>query len=315
MLKFVLRRGMEGVVVMFFVTIITFLLVNLAPGGPAIMMRMDMTEDQRQALARRLDLDRPLHVRYATWLGNAVRGDLGRSVNDGRHVSALIAQRLPVTLTLAAWSLAVAVIVGIPLGVAAAVRRNGPVDYAASFVSVIGLAIPSFWFAILLIMLFSVTLNWLPSSGMRTVGMGFDVVDRLRYLVLPVTVLATSALPFMVRYTRSAMLGVIAEDYVRTARAKGVGEGRVYFVHAFRNALIPVVTQVGLLTARLIGGAVVTETIFGWPGLGRLAVEASSGRDFTVIMGLTIVIAAIVVTVNLLVDIAYGLIDPRIRHA
>jgi peptide/nickel transport system permease protein len=315
MLKFVLRRGMEGVVVMFFVTIITFLLVNLAPGGPAIMMRMDMTEDQRQALARRLDLDRPLHVRYVTWLGNAVRGDLGRSVNDGRHVSALIAQRLPVTLTLAAWSLAVAVILGIPLGVAAAVRRNGPVDYAASFVSVIGLAIPSFWFAILLIMLFSVTLNWLPSSGMRTVGMGFDVVDRLRYLVLPVTVLATSALPFMVRYTRSAMLGVIAEDYVRTARAKGVGEGRVYFVHAFRNALIPVVTQVGLLTARLIGGAVVTETIFGWPGLGRLAVEASSGRDFTVIMGLTIVIAAIVVTVNLLVDIAYGLIDPRIRHA
>jgi peptide/nickel transport system permease protein len=315
MLKFVLRRGMEGVVVMFFVTIITFLLVNLAPGGPAIMMRMDMTEDQRQALARRLDLDRPLHVRYVTWLGNAVRGDLGRSVNDGRHVSALIAQRLPVTLTLAAWSLAVAVILGIPLGVAAAVRRNGPVDYAASFISVIGLAIPSFWFAILLIMLFSVTLNWLPSSGMRTVGMGFDVVDRLRYLVLPVTVLATSALPFMVRYTRSAMLGVIAEDYVRTARAKGVGEGRVYFVHAFRNALIPVVTQVGLLTARLIGGAVVTETIFGWPGLGRLAVEASSGRDFTVIMGLTIVIAAIVVTVNLLVDIAYGLIDPRIRHA
>lgn len=300
---------------MFFVTIITFLLVNLAPGGPAIMMRMDMTEDERQALARRLDLDRPLHVRYATWLGGALRGDLGRSVNDGRSVSALIAQRLPVTLTLAAWSLAVAVLLGIPLGVAAAVRRNGPVDYAASFVSVIGLAIPSFWFAILLIMLFSVTLNWLPSSGMRTIGMGFDVVDRLRHLVLPVVVLATSALPFMVRYTRSAMLGVIAEDYVRTARAKGVGEGRVHFVHAFRNALIPVVTQVGLLTARLIGGAVVTETIFGWPGLGRLAVEASSGRDYTVIMGLTIVIAAIVVTVNLLVDVAYGLIDPRIRHA
>lgn len=315
MLKFVLRRGMEGVVVMFFVTIITFLLVNLAPGGPAVMMRMDMTEDERQALARRLDLDRPLHVRYATWLGGALRGDLGRSVNDGRSVSDLIAQRLPVTLTLAAWSLAVAVLLGIPLGVAAAVRRNGPVDYAASFVSVIGLAIPSFWFAILLIMLFSVTLNWLPSSGMRTIGMGFDVVDRLRHLVLPVVVLATSALPFMVRYTRSAMLGVIAEDYVRTARAKGVGEGRVQFVHAFRNALIPVVTQVGLLTARLIGGAVVTETIFGWPGLGRLAVEASSGRDFTVILGLTIVIAAIVVTVNLLVDVAYGLIDPRIRHA
>jgi len=276
---------------------------------------MDMTEDQRQALARRLDLDRPLHLRYATWLGGALRGDLGRSVNDGRSVSALIAQRLPVTLTLAAWSLAVAVLLGIPLGVAAAVRRNGPVDYAASFVSVIGLAIPSFWFAILLIMLFSVTLNWLPSSGMRTIGMGFDVVDRLRHLVLPVVVLATSALPFMVRYTRSAMLGVIAEDYVRTARAKGVGEGRVHFVHAFRNALIPVVTQVGLLTARLIGGAVVTETIFGWPGMGRLAVEASSGRDYTVIMGLTIVIAAIVVTVNLLVDVAYGLIDPRIRHA
>jgi peptide/nickel transport system permease protein len=306
---------MEGVVVMFFVTIITFLLVNLAPGGPAVMMRMDMTEDQREALAKRLDLDRPLHLRYATWLGGALRGDLGRSVNDGRSVSALIAQRLPVTLTLAVWSLAVAVLLGIPLGVAAAVRRNGPVDYAASFVSVIGLAIPSFWFAILLIMLFSVTLNWLPSSGMRTIGMGFDVVDRLRHLVLPVTVLATSALPFMVRYTRSAMLGVIAEDYVRTARAKGVGEGRVQFVHAFRNALIPVVTQVGLLSARLIGGAVVTETIFGWPGLGRLAVEASSGRDYTVIMGLTIVIAAIVVTVNLLVDVAYGLIDPRIRHA
>ena len=300
---------------MFLVTIITFFLVNLAPGGPAIMMRMDMTADQRDALARRLNLDQPLHERYVTWLGGALRGDLGRSVNDGRSVNQIVAQRLPVTLNLTFWSLLAAVVIGVPLGVVAAVRRNGALDYIASIVSVLGLAIPSFWFAILLILLFSVTLGWLPSSGMRTVGVGFDVVDRVRYMVLPVTVLATSALPFMVRYTRSAMLSVIAEDYVRTARAKGARERTVYFVHAFRNALIPVVTQIGLLIARLIGGAVVTETIFGWPGMGRLAVEASNGRDFTVIMGLTVVIAAVVIVVNLLVDVAYGLIDPRVRHA
>jgi len=302
-------------IVMFLVTIITFFLVNLAPGGPAIMMRMDMTTDQRDALSRRLNLDQPLHERYVTWLGGAVRGDLGRSVNDGRSVNQIVAQRLPVTLNLTFWSLLAAVVVGVPLGIVAAVRRNGALDYIASIVSVLGLAIPSFWFAILLILLFSVTLGWLPSSGMRTVGVGFDVIDRARYMILPVTVLATSALPFMVRYTRSAMLSVIAEDYVRTARAKGARERTVYFVHAFRNALIPVVTQIGLLIARLIGGAVVTETIFGWPGMGRLAVEASNGRDFTVIMGLTVVIAAVVIVVNLLVDVAYGLIDPRVRHA
>jgi len=314
-LSFFLRRAGEGVIVMLFVTIITFFLVNLAPGGPAVMMRMDMTAEQRDALARRLNLDQPVHLRYASWFGNAIRGDLGRSVNDNRRVNEIIGQRLPVTLNLTFWSLLVAVAIGVPLGVAAAVWRNGPVDYAASVLSVLGLAIPSFWFALLLILLFSVTLGWLPSSGMRSVGVGFDVVDRARYMVLPVTVLATSALPFMVRYTRSAMLSVIAEDYVRTARAKGVRERGVYFVHAFRNALIPVVTQVGLLIARLIGGAVVTETIFGWPGMGRLAVEASNGRDFTVIMGLTVVIASVVIVTNLLVDLAYGLIDPRVRHA
>jgi peptide/nickel transport system permease protein len=309
------RRAGEGIIVLLFVTIITFLLVNLAPGGPAILMRMDMTTEQRDALTRRLALDRPLHQRYAEWLTRAARGDLGRSVNDNRQVSVIIAQRLPVTLNLTFWSLLVAVAVGIPLGMVAAVKRNGPIDYAASVISVLGLAIPSFWFAILLIMLFSVTLGWLPSSGMRTTGIGFDLADRARHMVMPVTVLATSALPFMVRYTRSAMLGVIAEDYVRTARAKGASERVVHVVHAFRNALITVVTQVGLLIARLIGGAVVTETIFGWPGMGRLAVEASNGRDFTVIMGLTVVIAAVVVVTNLLVDVAYGLIDPRVRHA
>jgi peptide/nickel transport system permease protein len=302
-------------IVMLFVTIITFFLVNLAPGGPAVMMRMDMTDVQREAIARRLDLDRPVPVRYLAWLGDAVRGDLGNSVNDNRPVSEIIAQRLPVTLNLTFWSLLVAVAIGVPLGVAAAVHRNGPIDYVASVVSVLGLAIPSFWFAILLILFFSVQLGWLPSSGMRTVGVSFDVIDRARYMVMPVTVLATSALPFMVRFTRSSMLNVISEDYVRTARAKGVPERSVRFVHAFRNAMIPIVTQVGLLIARLIGGAVVTETIFGWAGMGRLAVEASNGRDFTVIMGLTIVIAAVVILVNLVVDLAYGLIDPRVRHA
>ena len=315
MLSFFLRRLGEGMIVMLFVTIITFFLVNLAPGGPAIMMRMDMTSEQREALSRRLNLDQPLPVRYVTWLGDALRGDLGNSVNDSRPVREIVSQRLPVTLNLTFWSLLVAVAIGVPLGIAAAVHRNETIDYVASVVSVLGLAIPSFWFAILLILLFSVQLGWLPSSGMRTVGVGFDVVDRARYMIMPVTVLATSALPFMVRFTRSSMLNVIAEDYVRTARAKGVRERTVQFVHAFRNALIPIVTQIGLLIARLIGGAVVTETIFGWAGMGRLAVEASNGRDFTVIMGLTVVIASVVILVNLLVDLAYGLIDPRVRHA
>ncbi|MBO8142218.1 MAG: ABC transporter permease [Firmicutes bacterium] len=299
---------------MLFVTAITFFLVNLAPGGPAVMMRMDATAEQRQVWISRLNLDMPVHLRYLHWLKDAVRGDLGRSVNDNREVTGLIAQRLPNTMLLSVTALAISVVVGIPMGILSAIRRNSIWDYAFSVISVAGLSVPAFWFAIMLILLFSVTLNWLPSSGVATVGMGFSLTDRLRHLIMPVIVLSTTALPFIVRFTRSAMLGILQEDYVRTARAKGLGERTVYYSHALKNALIPVITQIGLLIARLVGGAVITESVFGWPGMGRLAVEASHARDFTVIMGVTVVIAAVVVIINILVDLAYTWVDPRIRY-
>lgn len=297
------------------VSAITFLLVNLAPGGPASLMRMDATPEQREALTRRLGLDQPLPVRYVQWLGGAVHGDLGTSLSSSEPVAFRIEQRLPNTLELAATALAVSIVLGIPLGVLAALRRNSLPDFAVAVISVVGLSVPAFWLGIILILLLSVELNWLPSSGVVSSGTEGDVADRLLHLFMPAVVLSTTVLPYVVRFTRSALLEVLGQDYVRTATAKGLSRLRVVYAHALRNALVPVVSIIGTLLPRLVGGSVVTEAVFGWPGMGRLAVEAANGRDYPLIVGITVVVSAIVVVTSFVVDLAYTWLDPRIRLA
>jgi peptide/nickel transport system permease protein len=296
----------QGAVVLVLVSAITFLLVNLAPGGPSSVMRMDATPEQRDALIHRLGLDQPLPVRYVQWLGGALRGDLGVSLTSNEPVGFRIAQRLPNTLLLAGTALAVSVIV-------AALRRNSLPDFGVAVVSVLGLSVPAFWLGIILILALSVNLNWLPSSGVATTGNEADLFDRLRHLLMPATVLSTTVLPYVVRFTRSALLEVLHQEYVRTATAKGLSRLHVIYRHALRNALVPVVSIVGTLVPRLFGGSVVTEAVFGWPGMGRLAVEAANGRDYPLIVGITVVVAAVVVLSSLVVDLAYTWLDPRIR--
>lgn len=222
------------------VSAITFLLVNLAPGGPSALMRMDVTPEQRAALSTRLGLDDPVPLRYALWLGGALHGDLGTSLGSSEPVAARIAQRLPNTLLLAGTALAVSILVGIPLGVVAALRRNSVPDFIVALVSVVGVSVPAFWLGIMLILLLSVQLNWLPSSGLASTGNEGDLRDRFVHLLMPAIVLSTTVLPYVVRFTRSALLDVLGQEYVRTATAKGLSRVRVIYGHALRNALVPV---------------------------------------------------------------------------
>ncbi|MDR7521819.1 MAG: ABC transporter permease [Armatimonadota bacterium] len=314
MSRYLLQRAAQALVVLFVVSTITFVMVSLAPGGPAIMTTMETTPEMREAHRRRLGLDQPLPVRFVKWTAAAVRADFGRSFNDGRRVGEVIRERLPNTLLLGGAALLLSVLIGIPAGIVSATRRASPVDYTVTFLSFIGVSIPAFWFAILLILLFSVRLDWLPASGMATIGAPFSLADRLLHLIMPAFVLATATMPGLVRFMRSALLEELGQDYVRTARAKGLAGRRVLTRHAIRNALIPVVTILGVLIPRLVGGAVITETIFGWPGMGQLAVASTVGRDYPLVMGLTVVVAIVVVFSNLVVDLAYGWLDPRITY-
>ena len=300
MLRTLVSRGLQSLLVLVLVSAITFFLINLAPGGPASIMRIDATPQQREALRVRLGLDQPVPLRYLSWLGKAASGDLGASLLTDEPVVQRIGQRLPNTLALAGLSLAISILCGVPLGVAAALRRSTPIDYAIGLLGVLGLSIPSFWLGVMLILLFSVSLQLLPSTG---------------HLLLPTVVLSTSVLPYVVRFTRSALLEVLGQDYVRTARAKGLSHAVVVYQHALRNALIPVVSVLGTLVPRLVGGAVITEAVFGWPGMGRLAVEAAQGRDYPLVLGVTVVIAVVVVVAAFVVDLAYTWLDPRIRLA
>jgi peptide/nickel transport system permease protein len=310
-----LSRLAQALVVLLLVSAITFFLVNAAPGGPSALMRIDATPEQRDALIRRFGLDRPVPLRYLDWLSSAVRGDLGTSMLTQEPVIARIADRLPNTLLLGGLALIASILIGIPMGVASALERGKPPDYVLAILSLLGLSVPAFWLGIMLILTFSVNLQILPSSGVLTTGSSGSIADRIQHLLMPMLVLSTAVLPYVVRFTRSAMLEVLNQDYIRTANAKGLPAQAVTYGHALRNALVPVVSIVGTLIPRLAGGAVVTEAVFGWPGMGRLAVEAANGRDYPLIVGITVVIAAIVIVTSFVVDLAYTWIDPRIRLA
>ncbi len=296
-------------------TVFTFFLINLAPGGPAAIVSMQTTAEQREALSRQMGLDHPVVQRYAIWLAGAVTGDLGRSLDTQEPVIALIGQRFPNTALLAAVTILVTLLVGLPLGIMAAIRRGTFVDRFSTVLSTVGQAVPDFWLGIILIIAFTVALNVLPASGMVTPGSDLGVLDLAAHLVLPVLTLSVVLLPNIVRFTRSALLDVLQHDYIRTAQAKGLPLRRVYVRHALRNAWVPIVAVIGLVIPLLLGGSVVVESVFGWPGMGRLAVQAATDRDYNVVMGVTVFAGAIVIVVNLLTDFAYALLDPRIRHA
>ncbi|HLE43242.1 MAG TPA: nickel ABC transporter permease [Methylomirabilota bacterium] len=313
MLPYLLRRLATMVPVLLVVSVVVFSLIHLTPGDPvAIMLREESDPATAAALRAALGLDRPLPVQYLTWLGRAARGELGRSIRTNQPVTQAILERLPVTLTLAAAATLLALAVALPAGIVSAVRRNSLADVAGTVAALSGVSLPNFWLAILLIFVFSVTLGWLPPLGW--VSPVRDPWGGLRSLVLPAVTLGTAMAAVVMRMTRSSLLEVLQLEFVRTARAKGLREGRVVLRHALRNALIPVVTVVGLQAGALLGGAIITESVFALPGVGRLLVDAIFQRDFPLVQGVVLFLALNFLLVNLVVDLAYAVLDPRIRY-
>jgi len=311
-MQLVVRRLAALVPTLLGVSFVVFMLIRLVPGDPAaVMLGGDAPPDVVQAMRQRLGLDRPLLIQYAGFLRRAVRGDLGYSYFFKDDVNRLILRTLPATVELATVATILAVGIAVPLGVWAATRPNGPADLTASGVAVVGVAMPTFWLGIVLIYFFAVRLRVLPAFGY---GGHIWTWAGLQRLVLPAITLAALMLASTARLTRAAMLEVLGEDYIRSARAKGVPGRGVLFHHALRNALIPVVTNVGLQIGNLLGGAVLTETVFAWPGVGRLMVDALFRRYYPLIQGTLLVSTILFVLVNLMVDLAYAAIDPRLHR-
>jgi len=335
MLGFILRRLALIVPTFIGVTLLAFALIHLIPGDPVenISGERGMDPARRTRLLHEFGLDRPLAVQYASYVGQVLHGDLGSSLTTHDSVAHEFATLFPATVELATFALLFAVLVGVPAGVLAAVKRNTFADYAVMGVSLTGYSMPIFWWALLLILFFSVQLGWTPVSGRIAVEYdipavtGFMLVDTLRagdmaafrsalsHLILPTIALGTIPLAVIARMTRSAMLEVLREDYVRAARARGLPRWRVIVVHALRNASIPVITVVGLQVGLLLSGAILTETIFSWPGVGNWLIHGVQSRDYPVVQGGILLIAALVISVNLVVDLLYGVANPRIRHA
>jgi len=310
---YVLRRLAQAALLLWIVNAVTFVWIHTAPGGPAMLQNPDLSRDQIARFRANLGLDDPLPVQYARWLRAAARGDLGRSYDTVEPVLRLVGTRLPNTLLLTGIALGLAVLLAVPLGVASATHRNTPLDRAVAGLSFLGISTPVFWLGIVLIVVFSVQLRALPAGGMYQIGAGFTLGDRIRHLVMPVFVLTIANLAEVTRYTRSAMIAALGEDYVRTAHAKGLPAGTVLFRHALRNALIPVITIVGVYLPRAVSATAITETVFSWPGMGQLAVQSAATRDYPVVLGATLAVAVFAVASSLLTDLAYAYVDPRIR--
>jgi len=314
MARFLFHRILVTAPLLLFLSVGIFSMLHLAPGDPVTtMLSEDLASPQvAQTLRHQLGLDRPLYVQYWLWLDHALHGDLGYSFRSKSRVTSEVLARLPVTIELTLAAMLVSVVVAVPLGTVAALRRNTGVDAAISGVGALGLAMPAFWLGVLLILLFAVRLHWLPPSGYVPPWRG--VGPNLRLLILPGLTLAVSYTAVVLRVSRMSVLDVIKADYVRTARAKGIGEPRLVLRHVVRSALIPLITVVALETGRLLGGAVVTETIFALPGIGRLAVDAVVDRDFPVLQAVTLFMALALIAANFVADVLYAWADPRIRY-
>ncbi|WP_166355233.1 nickel ABC transporter permease [Phytoactinopolyspora limicola] len=295
------------------ISVISFFLIRLVPGDVvSSILGQDYGDPELEASMREyFGLDRPVHEQFGSWFTSLIQGDLGHSMRTGRPVTEEILDRFPQTLELALAALLVSVAISIPLGVISATRRNGVLDTGSRLISLIGLSLPNFWLGILLVLVFSVHLSWLPSGGYTPFAFSWD---HFKYLLLPAVTLGTSLAAVTMRMTRSALLEVLNQEYVRTARSKGLREIVVINRHALRNALIPVVTVIGIQTGALLGGTVVIEQVFSWPGLGTLVIRAISQRDYPLVQGTILFLAVFYVVVNLIVDLIYLYLDPRLRH-
>jgi peptide/nickel transport system permease protein len=319
MIRYTLHRLLIGAGMLLALSVLIFILLRLTPGDPIdayIDPNVAISQEEMAALRARLGLDRPLPVQYFAWLSQAVQGNLGYSIQRfDQTVAGLIAQRMGPTLLLMAAGISIAVVVGITAGVIGAIRRNTLPDVSLSVLALVGISSPAFLTALLGLYVFSVRLHWTPSGGMLTPATPFSLLDLLHHLILPAVVLSVGYTSLIMRYTRASMLEVLNQDYVRTARAKGVKEFWVIVKHTLRNALLPVVTLIGSTIGLAVGGAIFIETVFNWPGMGLLLVDAVGSRDYPVIMGATLVIGAAVIVVNILTDLTYAVVDPRIKVA
>jgi peptide/nickel transport system permease protein len=313
MTVYILKRLLAMIPVMFLVSLIVFFIIHLTPGDPALaMLGEEATPEKLAALRHELGLDQPLPVQYAAWLSKVLRGDLGRSVRNNKPVLEDIVDRLPVTFELTFFAMLVSLSIAIPTGIISATRRNSASDLISTTLALIGVSMPNFFLAILLIFIFSLNLRWLPPIGYIPIAQ--DIGANLKGMILPSITLGAATAAIVARLTRSSLLEVLNQEYIRTARAKGLSERIVVVGHALKNAMIPVVTIVGLQVGGLLGGAIITESIFVLPGVGSLAVSAIFSRDFPVVQGDVLFLSLVFMTANLAVDIIYGFLDPRIRY-
>lgn len=316
MIGYIIRRTLQAIPLLFIISIISFLLMTFAPGDPVDMYRTPDASGKKadtEAIREKLGLNDPIYIQYMRWLGLVLQGNLGYSFEDGRPVTEKILERVPATLTLMGIGILLSFLIAIPIGVYSAIKKNSWFDYLTTIYVNLGVSIPTFWLALMAILIFSLKLDWLPPSGMREVYDHFDLADRIQHLILPLSVLLFGLMASKSRYMRSSMLEVIRQDYIRTARSKGLSERKVIFKHALRNALLPIITIIGFQIPGIFSGSLFIEQIFAWPGMGRLAINAIYVRDYQTIMGVTMIASVLVIIGNLLADVLYAIVDPRIQ--
>jgi peptide/nickel transport system permease protein len=320
---YAIRRILQAIPILFIISIMLFFLVRSAPGGPLTSARRNpnVTKEQIEALEEKLGLNDPLPVQYGRWMGALLAGDLGESIKFRRPVNDMIAERIPNTLLLVGVSFLITLLVAIPIGVLSARKPYSAFDYSMTTITFIGQSIPVYWLGLGLIVIFYVTIKnpltgepFLPVGGMNTQGKSGDLPDLLWHLVLPVTALSLGWIAWYSRFLRSSMMDVLHEDYVRTAKAKGASENAVYYRHALRNAILPLVTLIALDLPSLFAGALFVETIFSWPGMGRLFWDAAKGRDYPVLLGVVMITAVLIIVCNILADLAYGWLNPQVKY-
>jgi peptide/nickel transport system permease protein len=321
--SYFIRRMLQMIPILLFISLVSFLVMHFAPGDPVAMYsnpsKRQITDEERLMIRKRLGLDKPVYLQYFYWLANTLKGDLGYSFKSRAPVAEEIMARLPNTIILAGAALLLTLVLAIPIGVLTAIKHNSAFDYIFSVLAFIGISMPGFWFALILIDIFSNQLGLLPPIGMQTLGQNLTpaqhTLDILKHLIMPAIAMGVVEIAYWARYQRSSLLEVLNLDYVRTARAKGLQERVVLWKHAFRNSLIPMITLIGLTLPDLVNGSYIIETIFGWPGIGRLGVTAILQRDYPIVMGVTMLSALLVVAGNLLADLFYALADPRIQQS
>ena len=315
MFRYILKRLLYAIPVFLGITFVIYTLINMAPGGPLSVLAAsgEMSLSDLEALKISMGLDKPIVIRYFIWLGDLLHGDFGISYRTSQEVSLMISQRIMPSLMLTGTGILAAMLVGVPLGIISAYKPNSVWDHISTFISFIGASVPNFFLSLLLIYVLAVKLKWFPTSGMQSSGMSGNLLDLLHHLALPAFVCGIQPIGNYIKQTRSSVLEVLNEEYIKTARSKGLTNVVIVLKHAFRNALIPIVTTISLSIPFLIGGAVVTEQIFAWPGIGSLMITAITSRDYPVIMGVAVLICGVVLVANLILDLIYAALDPRIK--